>query len=335
MKNKKQHLVLTEIKRTGKLHRGIKAKALVISAALSAGCCMASYGGQWMHDANGWVYQNDDGSFQTNGWFTDVDGKMYYFNESGYMLSNTTTPDGQRVGPDGVFMQPVFSLPSNKGDVYYRGLRRVVDSIPLYPQETTGRPELDELLNQIFAQIITPDMDTHDKLKACYDYLIVHTDYAQNSAFGGSYNRAYALLTEGVGVCDDYSAAFAVMARKIGVPMYTAMGSTHRSGGGFTGHAWCQLDWGGVTYIFDPQVEDNIAKGRGGAIMYIRFGGTTAQLADKYIFEGVYDDFSAPVKTPSSGSEDEQGISWNEDEWNSDWDEFEDSFFEWLMKNWY
>lgn len=281
-------------KKTRKWAGGIKAKAVLISAALSAGCCMPAYAGQWLEDKTGWTYQNDDGSFQNNGWFTDVDGKMYYFNEYGYMLYNTTTPDGQRVDVNGALMQPVFSLPSNKGNLYYAGLRQVLDSIPLYPQETTGRPELDALLNQIFAQIITPDMDTHDKLKACYDYLIVHTDYAVNSGHGGSYNMAYALLTEGIGVCDDYSAAFAVMARKIGVPMYTAMGSTHKAGGGFTPHAWCQLDWGGVTYIFDPQVEDNIA--RGGAIMYIRFGGTTAQLADKYVYEGVYDDFTIEVK---------------------------------------
>ena len=34
------------------------------------------------------------------------------------------------------------------------------------------------------------------------------------------------------------------------------------------------------------------ANSRGGAIMYIRFGGTTAQLADKYRFESIMDDFS-------------------------------------------
>ncbi len=331
MKNQKQRPEVMKVSKTRKSTRGMAAKALLISAALSASCCMSVFAGQWMQDANGWVYQNDDGSFQKNGWFTDVDGKMYFFNEFGYMLSNTTTPDGQRVDADGVYMQPVMSLPSNKGDVYYRGLRRVVDSIPLYPQETTGHPELDALLDQIFAQIITPDMDTHDKLKACYDYLIVHTDYAQNSAFGGSYNMAYALLTEGVGVCDDYSAAFAVMARKIGVPVYTAMGSTHRSGGGFTGHAWCQLDWGGVTYIFDPQVDDNIAKSRGGAIMYIRFGGTTAQLADKYIFSKVYDDFSAPVKKTSSQTESSGNDSWNGNTDGMTDDEFMDWIWDMLM----
>ena len=68
-----------KVRKTRKSTRGMAAKALLISAALSAGCCMSVFAGQWMQDANGWVYQNDDGSFQKNGWFTDVDGKMYFF----------------------------------------------------------------------------------------------------------------------------------------------------------------------------------------------------------------------------------------------------------------
>lgn len=303
---KKQRSEWTKTKQTRKPGRGIKAKLLLICAVCIAAGSMPVYA-QWMQDATGWVYQNDDGSFQNNGWFTDVDGKSYYFNVNGYMLVNTATPDGKRVGADGALIQPVMSLPSNKGNLYYQGLRQVLDSIPLYPQETTGYPELDAELNRVFAQIITPDMDTHDKLKACYDYLIVHTDYALNGYMGGSYNMAYGTLITGLGVCDDYAAAFAVMARKIGVPVYTVGGSTHTTNGGFTGHGWCQLDVNGVTYIFDPQVDDAIAGRRGGAIMYIRFGGTTAQLADKYQFSRIVDDFSAPVEDHSSDKKTSSG----------------------------
>ena len=156
-----------------------------LAALMAAGMGMASYGGEWKQDHAGWYYQNDDGSFQSNGWFTDGNGKSYYFNEQGYMLSNTTTPDGQRVGADGALIPAVRSLPSAKGDLYYAGLRQTLDSMLLYPQETTGYDDLDGLLDQIFAQIITPDMDTHDKLKACYDYLITHTVYGQNFYMGG------------------------------------------------------------------------------------------------------------------------------------------------------
>ncbi|MCI9185609.1 MAG: hypothetical protein HFG61_12265 [Lachnospiraceae bacterium] len=276
----------------GRKKKSYKVTAAMVAFFLSAGLSTTVYGGEWKRDNVGWWYQNNDGTWQANGWFTDVDGKSYYFNESGYMLANTTTPDGQKVGGDGALIPGVRSLPSNKGDLYYRGLRQVLDSMILYPQASTGYSDLDALLDQVFSQIITADMDTHDKLKACYDYLIAHTEYGVNSYWGDSYHSAYGVLTEKLGVCDDYSAAFAVMARKIGVPVYTVSGSTHKSNGEFTGHTWCHLDYNGVTYVFDPQVEDVIANGRGGSIMYIRFGGTTAQLADKYRFGWVADDFS-------------------------------------------
>lgn len=328
--------------------RAARLKTAILALFLCAGSSTAVCAGQWKQDGNGWCYQNDDGTWQTGGWFTDADGKSYYFNEWGYMLANTTTPDGQRVGADGALIAPVMSLPSNKGNLYYGGLRQILDSIPLYPEETTGYTDLDAELNRIFAQIITADMDTHDKLKACYDYLITHTEYGSNGYFGGSYSMAYGLLTTGLGVCDHYSAAFAVMARKIGVPVYTVGGTTHKSNGDFTPHAWCQMDFNGVTYIFDPQVEDVIAGSRGGSIMYIRFGGTAAQLADKYRLEGVIDDFSAPAGNRGkisgdsgwgSGSGSSQGNAagpdsgW-EDSWmDSDWDEMTDEEFDALM--WY
>lgn len=281
---------------------------ILISILAAALPTMTSQAGTWLPAGDHWEYQNDDGTRQANGWFQDENGKSYYFDGDGRMLYNTVTPDGYRVGPDGAWdgagkvQQPVTSIRSNKKDVYYQGLRSALDAIPLYPMETTGDGELDELLNSIFSQIITSDMDTHDKLKACYDYIINHTVYGLNSVWGDSYAMAYGLLRDGQGVCDDYSAAFAVMARKIGVPVYTVAGETHKSNGDFTPHAWCQLDFNGVTYIFDPEVEDVISNSQG-YIMYIRFGGTTAQLADKYHGGDLYDDFSETAAARSGGEE--------------------------------
>ena len=196
---------------------------------------------------------------------------------------------------------------TNAGDLYYAGLRQMLNSIPLNPMQSTGDPTLDQLLDSIFARIITPEMDTHDKLKACYDYLIENTQYSSapnslNSHNGTNwtwffsyldvYDATYEVLTTGYGVCDHYASAFAVMARKIGVPMYRVNGETHTASGGFTGHAWCELQHNGVIYVFDPQVEDNIAGRNGGAIRYLRFGGTETQLADKYIRGHITEDFS-------------------------------------------
>lgn len=59
----------------------------------------------WASDANGWWIQNSDGSYLTNAWYQDADGKWYYMGADGYMLTNTTTPDGYVVNEAGVLIQ--------------------------------------------------------------------------------------------------------------------------------------------------------------------------------------------------------------------------------------
>ncbi len=46
---------------------------------------------------------------------------------------------------------------------------------------------------------------------------------------------------------------------------------------------WCVVVIDGMEYVFDPQVEDNIANG--GKIRYLRFCKTYDEVADKYIIE--------------------------------------------------
>lgn len=58
----------------------------------------------WKQDSTGWWYQNADGSYPKSTWQL-IDGKYYYFNEAGYMLANTTTPDGYRVDESGAWIQ--------------------------------------------------------------------------------------------------------------------------------------------------------------------------------------------------------------------------------------
>lgn len=65
---------------------------------------MTALAGEWKQDQTGWWYQNDEGGYAKSGWKT-IDGKSYYFNENGYMLANTTTPDGYLVGVDGAWVQ--------------------------------------------------------------------------------------------------------------------------------------------------------------------------------------------------------------------------------------
>ena len=81
--------------------------AMLMAAAMTVGSAMTSFAG-WQSDANGWWWQNEDGSYPSNTWqWIDGNGdgisESYYFGPDGYMLSNTTTPDGYTVNADGAW----------------------------------------------------------------------------------------------------------------------------------------------------------------------------------------------------------------------------------------
>ena len=157
-----------------------------------------------------------------------------------------------------------------------------IDNATLTPDRNWPEPLL-TVADQILAQVgsSTP----YEQLRGCYDWLIQNCSYGSvlsNLNQGGWLAEdAYSIMTQRVGVCDNYSAAFAVLARMIGFDARIQTGQTHRAAGGDTGHAGCVINIHGVDYVFDPQVEDNIAAG--GAIRYLRFCKTYEEVPDKYI----------------------------------------------------
>lgn len=82
-------------------------KVLTLATLLSAFSPLTSIAGEWKSNNNGWWYQNDDGSYPKNTWQW-IDGnkdgisESYYFNENGYLLTNTTK-DGCTVNGDGAW----------------------------------------------------------------------------------------------------------------------------------------------------------------------------------------------------------------------------------------
>lgn len=88
----------------------MKRKGLVIAglvAGLSVLTSMTAFAGEWKQDSNGWWWQNDDGSYPVSTWQW-IDGnkdglsESYYFNEAGYLVTNTTI-DGYTVNADGAW----------------------------------------------------------------------------------------------------------------------------------------------------------------------------------------------------------------------------------------
>ena len=86
-----------------------KFASLMLAGLLAFSTLSTAFAGTWLQDNVGWWYQNDDGSYPANGWHwidgnNDGTAECYYFNESGYCLINTTTPDGYTVDINGAWI---------------------------------------------------------------------------------------------------------------------------------------------------------------------------------------------------------------------------------------
>lgn len=225
-------------------------------------------------------YKLEDGSWVYAPYFTDPVTTTTSTSQSS--TSSTTSSSSSQ---STVVIPPTTVV--NDGTV-----QGILNSAPLSPR-STGYASTDAKIQEIFNQIFTPGMSTYDKVRACYDYIIYNTTYARgayvsSAGFGSpseGNNDAYiawgalSCLTLGKGSCNTYSCAFIAMVRTLGLDAAYVSGSTHASGGGYVGHNWVEVYIGGQTYVFDPQVEDNISGGG----TYQRFCKTYAQVSGKYI----------------------------------------------------
>lgn len=79
--------------------------ALLVSSMLICSFTSVAFADSWIRANDGrWWYRHDNGTFTQGAWEL-IDGKYYYFDGEGWMLSNTTTPDGYYVGADGAWAQ--------------------------------------------------------------------------------------------------------------------------------------------------------------------------------------------------------------------------------------
>lgn len=85
-----------------------RSVALLLAVMVLAGTAMTVMAANWQQDATGWWYDNGNGTWPANSWqWIDGNGdgvaECYYFDGNGYMLSNTTTPDGFQVNASGAW----------------------------------------------------------------------------------------------------------------------------------------------------------------------------------------------------------------------------------------
>ena len=91
-----------------KIRKKLITSAMIVVMMMSA--ATTALAGQWQQNSKGWWWQEDNGTYPKSQWQW-IDGnkdgiaECYYFDNSGYMLSNTTTPDGYVVNGDGAWTE--------------------------------------------------------------------------------------------------------------------------------------------------------------------------------------------------------------------------------------
>lgn len=114
-----------------------KLALLGLTSLLALSTVTTAFAGQWKLDHVGWWWQEDDGSYPVNSW-KEINGKWYYFDSIGYMLENTTTPDGYKVGADGAWIieeSKEFKLDSRVEQILFS---------PTYEEATAGLTNIEK-----------------------------------------------------------------------------------------------------------------------------------------------------------------------------------------------
>ncbi len=166
--------------------------------------------------------------------------------------------------------------------------KKLVNQTKLRPM-LTGHIDVDKKAEKILKKIINNKMSNYQKLKAIYKYCATAFSYSRNPNYyltSSDYSaklyknsvamdiyyldRAMTAFKTKKGACTAYSGALAVLCDLAGFSAYIDEGDIHSSSGGYTGHTWAKVYFGGTYFIFDPQVEQsNLSSNK---IPYTYFG---------------------------------------------------------------
>ena len=150
--------------------------------------------------------------------------EQYYIGEDGRPVTDQTV-NGLSYGPDGRY--------------------------------TSGNGELDELVKAAMQSFVTGTMTQEERLHAAYLYTRDSFTYLKRNYYDlgdNSYTEQEALtmLKTGRGNCYCYAGVFYYLSRQLGYPAVPISGNvgTNRSP-----HGWVEIDFDGVTYIYDTELE--------------------------------------------------------------------------------
>lgn len=186
---------------------------------------------------------------------------------------------------------------------------------------TTGNTCLDMVARDFINAYTTPGMNNYQKLVACYDVMAEQgvRDYYARDYYGYYINSlpgfwssgntsqdvtdAVGFLLTGQGDCYNFSGAYMAVARQLGFNAYCVRGvcscSKQKNPTGYTNHEWCVINTGTAEYVFDPNIECSICKGKKNS--HARFAKTYSQLPGKYkqyTYDTMVRNFGDPSRNP-------------------------------------
>ena len=122
---------------------------------------------------------------------------------------------------------------------------------------TSGDEEIDGYAKAILQAVTTPEMTQLEKLRAGFNYVRDNYTYLRRNYYSVGYTdwvmeEARTMYTTGRGNCYCYAGAFYYVARQLGYDARIISGTT---GYNRAPHGWVEIEFDGVTYIFDTELE--------------------------------------------------------------------------------
>ncbi|MDD6188763.1 MAG: S-layer homology domain-containing protein [Clostridiales bacterium] len=127
---------------------------------------------------------------------------------------------------------------------------------------TSGDAEIDEYAKEILAEICTDGMTQEERLRAAYDYTrdsftYLRRNYYENGDTGWEMEEARTMFRTRRGNCYCYAAVFWALARQLGYDARVISGDV---GWSARPHGWVEIDFDGVPYIYDTELEMSYRK---------------------------------------------------------------------------
>ena len=123
-----------------------------------------------------------------------------------------------------------------------------------YLTNETQEEFVDFEVKRVVGDIIKPGMDDFKKVKSINDWIVLNTEYSEDT--NSSPHAAYTLFDEGKGVCQAYALAAYRLLEEAGLQVRYVTGKAGNSESNLVGHAWNQVKIYGRWYNLDTTWND-------------------------------------------------------------------------------